>query len=164
MKAVSNGGEAPASQSAEVVQLPNFLELITALGGKTPKCSRDIHIPQKNLTKLDSAFWKPTAWLLFRMIGRALDEIGSKLTAAESQNSQLIKTLEIMGQKKRRKVEGDPNQEFAKLKDVRQVKAGMEGPLTRRTAVTRRNEEEDEEEEDPGVEGHGPGCIVVKLQ
>ena len=111
---------------------------------------------------MDSAFGKLTARLLFRKIGRALDETSSKLTAAENHNSQLTSALERACPKKRKKVEADPNQEFIRLKDVRQVKARMEEHLTRRTIITRRDEAEDEKEENE-IEGFDPDCIVVKL-
>ena len=111
---------------------------------------------------MDSAFGKPTARLLFRKIGRALDETSSKLTAAENHNSQLMLTLKRACPKKRTKMETNPNQEFIRLKDMRQVKARMEEHLTRRTIIIRRDKAENEKEENE-IEGLDPDCIVVKL-
>ncbi|RYO76737.1 hypothetical protein DL764_010281 [Monosporascus ibericus] len=98
-------------------------------GLDTPKSSKDLKILEKALIKVDPAFGKATGRLLFRKVGKALDISNSELTALENHNNQLTSALEKAHPKKLKKVETDPNQEFVRLKNVREVKAGLKSNL-----------------------------------
>ncbi|RYP56943.1 hypothetical protein DL771_011516 [Monosporascus sp. 5C6A] len=134
------------------------------MGLNTPKSSKDLKNLETALIKVDPAFGKPTARLLFRKMRKALDVSNSELTALENHNSQLTSALEKARPKKLRKVEADPNQEFVRLKNVRQVKAGLKGNAQGPSAVTPQNEAQDEEEEEIEYYTDDPDCIVVRFR
>lgn len=142
--------EAPASIQGDRAitkpQAPDFLQLIVAIDVRTPESSKDINRLKEILISIDPTFENPTAHLLFKKMGKALDDWDIKLTATENHKNQLMAALEKAGPKKRRKVEPDPNQEFVTLKDVRIVKEGLQEPPTGPDVVTPQNEAEEEEE------------------
>lgn len=154
----------PAPNTKQPPQSPDFLEPIASITVNTPKSSKDVNKLREILTKVEPTFGNPTTRLLFRKVGKALDDSNNKLTAVENHNNQLISALEKAGSKKRRKVEPDPNHEFVKLKDVRLVKAGLQGPAKGLNVVTRQNEPEDEEEEESEYKNDDPECIVVRMR
>lgn len=78
-------------------------------------------------------------------------------------NSQLVTALEKVALKKRMKVGADPNTEFVRLKDVREVKAGLGGPAPEPFIVTPRNRPEEEEEESE-YETDESDCIIVRTR
>lgn len=131
---------------------------------RTPKSSKDVNRIREILYRIDPAFENPTTRLLFRKVGKALDDSNSSLTATENLNNQPTAALERAGSKKRKKVEPDPNQEFVKFKDVRLVKEGMQGPVTGPNIVIQQNESEDEEEEKSEYNTDDPDCIVVRMK
>ena len=145
-------------------QQPDFLEALAAMDVRTPKSPKDINRIRAILYRIDPAFENPTTRLLFRKVGKALDDSNSSLTAAENLNNQLTVALERAGSKKRKKVEPDPNQEFVKLKGVRLVKEEMQGPATGPNVGTQQNESEDEEEEESEYNTDDPDCIVVRMK
>ena len=145
-------------------QPPDFLEPIAATDVRTPKSSKDVNKLQEILTSIDPSFRNPTARLLFKKMGKALDESNIKLTATENHNNQLTAALERTGSKKRRKVEPDPNQEFVQLKDVRLVKEGLQGSSTGPNVVTPQNEPEEKEDEESEYKNDDPECIVVRMR
>lgn len=153
----------PASNTKQSSQPPDFLAPIASVNVNTPKSSKDIDKLREILTRIDPAFKNPTTRLLFRKVGKALDDSNNKLTAAENHNNQLTSALEKVTSKKRRKVEPDPNFEFVKLKDVRLVKAGLQGPAKEPNVVTPQNEPQDDEEEEGEYENDDPECIVVRM-
>ncbi|RYP16427.1 hypothetical protein DL767_010182 [Monosporascus sp. MG133] len=97
--------------------------------------------------RVNPAFGNVTARALFRKFGKALDDSNSQLTGLENHNKQLTSAPEATLPTERRKVETDPNEEFVRWKDVREVKAGLRGPPPAPTSVTPQNVDEDEEEE-----------------
>ncbi|RYP75175.1 hypothetical protein DL769_003867 [Monosporascus sp. CRB-8-3] len=127
VKKGDGAGNAPVAKSSVIPQQPDFLEPIASIGLDTPKSSKDLKALEKALIKVDPAFGKPTGRLLFRKVGKALDLSNSELTALENLNNQLSSALEKARPKKTKKVEADPNQEFVRLKNVRQVKAELKG-------------------------------------
>ena len=154
----------PASNTKQSSQPPDFLAPIAAVNVNTPKSSKDVDKLREILTRIDPAFKNPTTRLLFRKVGKALDDSNNKLTAAENHNNQLTSALEKATSKKRRKVEPDPNHEFVKLKDVRLVKAGLQGPAKEPNVVTPQNEPQNEEEKEGEYENDDPECIVVRMR
>ena len=153
----------PASNTKQSSEPPDFLAPITSVNVNTPKSSKDVDKLREILTRIDPAFKNPTTRLLFRKVGKALDDSNNKLTAAENHNNQLTSALEKATSKKRRKVEPDPNHVFVKLKDVRLVKAGLQGPAKEPNVVTPQNEPQDDEEEEGEYENDDPECIVVRM-
>ncbi|RYP03578.1 hypothetical protein DL765_010455 [Monosporascus sp. GIB2] len=164
VKKNEGAGNRPAAESSIIPQQPDFLSPFASMGLNTPKSSRDIRILKKALIKVDPAFGKATARLLFRKVGKALDASNSELTALENHNSQLTSALEKARPRKLRKVETDPNQEFVRLKNVRQVKAGLKGNAQGPSAVTPQKEAQDEGEEESEYYTDDPDCIVVRFR
>lgn len=145
-------------------QPPDILEPIAVTEVRTPKSSKDVDRIREILANIDPAFGNPTTRLLFRKVGKALDNSNVQLTAAENHNNQLTAALEKAGSKKRKKVEPDPNQEFVRLKDVRLVKEGLQKGSTGPNVVTPQNEPEEEEEKEIEYENSDPECIVVRMR
>ncbi|RYP70924.1 hypothetical protein DL771_005174 [Monosporascus sp. 5C6A] len=141
----------------EVMKVPRYIKTgFRASGLNTPKSSRDLKDLETALIKVDPAFGKPTARLLFRKMRKALDVSSSELTALEHHNSQLTPALEKARPKKLRKVEADPNQEFVRLKNVKEVKAGLKGNAQGPSSVTPQNEAQDEEGEESDYDTDDP--------
>ncbi|RYO92532.1 hypothetical protein DL764_008115 [Monosporascus ibericus] len=156
----SNGaGNAPVAKPSAILQQPDFLEPIASIGLNTPKSSKDLKILEKALIKVDPAFGKATGRLLFRKVGKALDISSSELTALENHNNQLTSALEKARPKKLKKVETNPNQEFVRLKNVREVKAGLKSNLQEPSSITPQNEAQDKEEEEKEYDTDDPDCI-----
>ncbi|RYP57397.1 hypothetical protein DL771_011482 [Monosporascus sp. 5C6A] len=162
---VRAGGEianAPAPGSISTPSRPDFFAQMAALGVKTPKSSRDLARIEKSLVEVDPTFGNPTARLLFRKLGKALDEKALKLSAAEVHNSQLTAALEKAKHKKRKKVQPEPNEDFVKMISVRKVKAGLKAPAKGRSVVTRQNQQQDEPSESEEDSDDDPECIIVR--
>ena len=104
----------------------------------TPSPSRKVHLIELRFTSFDPLFKSPTSRLLFRKLGKALDDRISSITAAELKVQQLIAALERAHLEKRRKVVPDLNEVFVAFKRVREVKGEMEQGLRAPRAVTRR--------------------------
>ncbi|RYP71326.1 hypothetical protein DL771_004903 [Monosporascus sp. 5C6A] len=117
---------------------------------------------EKSLVGINPTFGNLTARLLFRKLGKALDEKSLKLSAAEVHNSQLAAALEKAKPKKRRKVQPEPNEAFVKMISVRKVKVRCKATRKGRSTVTPRNQQEDEPSESEKDNEDDPYCIVVR--
>lgn len=128
---------AAAEPIPEPVQ-PQYLEVLSYTTAKTPKSSRDIVDLQRAFAKMDPTFGKPTARLMFRKLGKALDISTVKLTAVELENCQLTEAIKKSKEKKK-KVVPAPNEEFVQLRDVAKVKESISAKPKARRAVTRKS-------------------------
>ncbi|KPA39283.1 transposase [Fusarium langsethiae] len=98
---------------------------MSAVDVQTPKSSRDLVKLQRSLMAVDPAFGQSAARLLFRKVGKALDDNIVKLTAAEVQTDHLTNALEKARPQKRRRVIPDPNKDFVELHEVQTEKARL---------------------------------------
>ncbi|OBS20524.1 hypothetical protein FPOA_17809 [Fusarium poae] len=104
---------------------PDFAQKMSAVDVQTPKSSRDLVKLQRSLMAVDPAFGQSAARLLFRKVGKALDDNIVKLTAAEVQTDHLTNALEKARPQKRRRVIPDPNKDFVELHEVQTEKARL---------------------------------------
>ena len=151
---------AAAEPIPEPVQ-PQYLEVLSYTTAKTPKSSRDIVDLQRAFAKMDPTFGKPTARLMFRKLGKALDISTVKLTAVELENCQLTEGIKKSKEKKKKKVVPAPNEEFVRLRDVAKVKESISAKPKARRAVTRKKPAESEDEEESDDNTDESECIVV---
>lgn len=156
--------KAPVKQPSITTPAVDFVEPTASIALNTPKSSKDLKNFQKAFIKLDPAFGNFTTRLLFRKVGKALDDSNNQITSYENHNNQLIKALNKSTSKKRKKVEVDPNAEFVRLKDVRQVKAGLKDAASTPAVVTPQDDPQEEEEEESEYENNDPECIVVRIR
>ncbi|RYP58830.1 hypothetical protein DL771_011106 [Monosporascus sp. 5C6A] len=122
--------------------------------------NRDVKVVEKALVEIDPVFGRPTARLLFRKIGKALDEKNNKLSATEVQNSQLTAAIDKAKPKKRKTVQPEPNEDFVRMISVRKVKVGLRTAPKRRSTATQRNQQEDEPSESEEDSEDDPECII----
>ncbi|KAK2931908.1 hypothetical protein FoTM2_009426 [Fusarium oxysporum f. sp. vasinfectum] len=104
---------------------PDFAQKMSAVDVQTPKSSRDLVKLKRSLMAVDPAFGQSAARLLFRKVGKALDDNIVKLTAAEVQTDHLTNALEKARPQKRRRVIPDPNKDFVELHEVQTEKARL---------------------------------------
>lgn len=155
-------GCAPATKSNTTSSAPDFLDLMAGLSLKTPKSSMEVNDFQRQLVKIDPIFGNATARLLFRKLGKSLNEATFQYTTSEQQNEQLLAALEKAKPKKKKKVVPDPNSKFVRLKDVRKVQEGMKGLTPKPTRVTRSKKVIIEKEEESEHYSDDEDCIVVR--
>ena len=122
---------------------PDFASQMSGIVITTPRSSREVYSVKSQLTSFNPAFKSPTCRLLFRKIGKALDDRISQLATAELKVQQLTAALERARPKKRRKVIADPNEEFVRLKRVREVKEDIREGRRAPRSVTRQNQQEE---------------------
>lgn len=108
-----------------------------------PRSSPEISQLQSRFTSFNLAFRNPTSRLLFRKMGKALDDRINQLAATELKVQKLTAALERAYPKKRRKVVADPNEKLVRLRHIREVKWEMEHGQRVPRAVTTRNQVEE---------------------
>lgn len=161
--------ESPEAERAAIVtesshEEPDFLADMAAFPAKTPASSRELNELQKKWAKADAFFAKPTTRLLFRKLGKALDLSNFEITATYQQVSQLTQALENAKPQKRKKVLPAPNEDFVRLKGIREVKGGVQTPKLRTNVVTRARSAEIEEIHESEAESEVGSCIIVGIQ
>jgi hypothetical protein len=128
----------------------------------TPRSSRDLNIIERNLRGVDPALFTPTIRLLFRKVGKALDDQIVQLSNTQALNQSLQHIVDKSNSKKRKAVHPAPNEDFVRLADVRRVRRTIEGFAQSSSEESSENSSIEEEEEQIELEDSEEDCIEVK--
>ncbi|KAH8655516.1 hypothetical protein BX600DRAFT_440035 [Xylariales sp. PMI_506] len=91
----------------------------------TPESSQDLFILERRLRKADPRFATSTARILFRKIGKALDNKVLQNSSMAAENDILKLQNKKRLNSKRKKVIPAPNEDFARIIDIRKVKEDL---------------------------------------
>ena len=90
---------------------------------QTPQRSSQVRDLIRNTTA--NGLIDPTIRLLFRKVGRGLDQQNVKIAAAEAQIDNLEVQVDHLRPRKRQKVNEDPNQRFTRIEHVMETRAKL---------------------------------------
>jgi len=94
---------------------------------RTPKHSSQVQRLAQRLLQDHRA--DPAVRLLFRKIGKSLDDQNNKIAASENIVRGLEARIETLQPKKKRKIEPGPNERFIKIDEIMKAKAAIQAAL-----------------------------------
>ena len=94
---------------------------------RTPKHSSQVQRLAQRLLQDHRA--DPAVRLLFRKIGKSLDDQNSRIAASENIVRGLEARIETLQPKKKRKIEPGPNERFIKIDEIIKAKAAIQAAL-----------------------------------
>lgn len=144
------------------LEIPNFIDKMAPTHLKTPSSSQNLNILTNELAKVNPTFEKPAARLLFKKLGKALDNVTVKLATTEARADYLEKALVNAKPQKRRKVLPDPNSTFVNIKAIMKEKERLKAQKIGGTGTVS-NSNANPEDNASSIESVAEDYIVVKI-